>query len=340
MHAPGLAITLLLVSLSAGCSNMAPADKAASIFPSAHEFGSTAVAFSSNGKFVVSGGYQGDVKLWDVQKRQTVAKAKPHQGPVRAIAIASNGMFATASDDGSIFLWANGKTLVQKTGTPASSLAWFQGKLVSGHGDRLLRVWDSSLKETRRIVLDQGIVGLSVHDDKLAVGTNSNILIMDTSFTMRQVLPTDGTTPHDLQFSPDGSRLAAGSWFRLLVWDLASGAHHSLPTEHGGLLTSVSFSPDGKRIATIGRNTDSAIRIMDTQNFQVERRYQAHELCGAMIRFSPDGRWLVSASDDESLRFYDLSKDYSPVTKYERSFGEVSDQSLLPGQEEPAASRG
>jgi hypothetical protein len=36
------------------------------------------------------------------------------------------------------------------------------------------------------------------------------------------------------------------------------------------------------------------------------RRYQAHELCGAIIRFSPDGRMLASGSDDESVRLYRL----------------------------------
>lgn len=335
-----LAIVLFLAALSAACSNMAPADKADSIFPGAHAFGSTAVAFSPQGRFVVSGGHQGDVKLWDVQKNRTVAEARPHQGPVRAIAVNGNSLFATASDDGSIFLWNNGKTYFRKTDTPASSLAWFQGKLVSGHGDRQLRVWDKDLKETGRIVVEEGIVGLATHRERLAVAMYSRILVLDKNFTTNLVLDTDGTTPHDLQFSPDGSSLAAGSWFRLHVWDLASTHHRSIATEHGGLLTSVSFSPDGRHIATLGRNTDSAIRIMDTQSFQVERRYQAHELCGAMIRFSPDGRWLVSASDDESVRFYDLSRSYSPGKSYDKSFGEVPEIAPTTTQKDTSPSAG
>jgi WD40 repeat protein len=101
---------------------------------------------------------------------------------------------------------------------------------------------------------------------------------------------------------------------------VASGQHSSISTEHGGLLTSVSFSPDSKHIVTLGRHTDSAIRIMDTQNFAVERRYQAHKLCGAMIRYSPDGRWMASASDDESIRFYDMAKEYQPGKNYDAPF--------------------
>jgi WD40 repeat protein len=79
-----------------------------------------------------------------------------------------------------------------------------------------------------------------------------------------------------------------------------------------GLLTSVAYSPDGRHIVSLGRNTDSAIRVMDTLHYQVERRYQAHALCGAMILYSPDGRWMASASDDESVRRYDLNQVYAP----------------------------
>ena len=316
---------LLVLSLS-GCSNMAPADKAIAVFKEAHLFGSTAVAFSPNGQFVVSGGHQGDVKLWDLHQNKSIAEMRPHEGAVRAIAISDNRMFATASDDGRIFIWDNGKTRVHKTDTLITSLVWFQGKLVSGHNDRYMRVWDKSLKETGKVELDDDVEGLAVNRDRLAVATDNRIIIFDSAFKAQKVLDTDGTSPHDLQFSPNGKMLAAGGWFRLHVWDLASGKHRSIPTEHGGLVTSVSFSPDSKRIVTLGRHTDSAIRIMDTQNFEVERRYQAHELCGAMVRYSPNGRWLVSASDDESVRFYDLSKQYQPGKNYETSFGAMNPQ--------------
>lgn len=317
-------LAYFLVAITSACANMAPADKADTIFRGAHLFGSTAVAFGPQGRFVVSGGHQGDVKLWDVHKRQLLAEARPHQGPVLAIAINGNSLFATASDDGSIFLWDNGKALLRKTDKPASSLIWFQGRLVSGHGDSRLRIWDKSLRETGTLLMEEDIVGLAVHREHIAVAMQNRIVILDAQFRTNLVLDTDGSSPHDLQFSPDGKTLAAGGWFRLHVWDLATLSHRSIPTEHGGLLTSVSFSPDGRHIATLGRNTDSAIRIMDTRNFKVERRYQAHELCGAMIRFSPDGHWMASASDDESVRFYDMRRDYRPREKYDNSFGEES----------------
>ncbi|MGA7950583.1 MAG: hypothetical protein WCA45_10575 [Thiobacillaceae bacterium] len=96
-------------------------------------------------------------------------------------------------------------------------------------------------------------------------------------------------------------------------WDLATAEPQIHRTEHWALLASVAYSPDGRHIVSLGRDTDSAIRMMDTLNYQVERRYQAHALCEAMIRYSPDGRWMASASDDGSVRLYDLTRAIRPV---------------------------
>lgn len=41
-------------------------------------------------------------------------------------------------------------------------------------------------------------------------------------------------------------------------------------------------------------------------------RYQAHELCGSVIRFSPDGTMLASGSDDESVRLYRFDRTRYP----------------------------
>lgn len=312
----GLVWAALLLALGA-CSNMAPADRAMVIFPRAHDFGSTAVAFSPDGERLVSGGHRGDIKIWNLRRQRLETALDLHDGAVRAIAISRSGPIATGSDDGQVTLWLGGKILSQPTASLVTSLAWFQGKLVSGHDDGSLRVWDKTLAPLQTIRLESGVESLAAHGNRLAAALADRILIMGPDLKPTQTIDTEGVRPRDLQFSPDGKRLAAGGWFRLHIWDLPSGKHHSVPTEHGGLLTSISFSPDGTQLVSLGRHSDSAIRIVETQDFSVVRRYEAHELCGAMIRYSPDGRWLASASDDESIRLYDLSKPYQPRRGHE-----------------------
>ncbi|HYP68192.1 MAG TPA: hypothetical protein VEP67_08045 [Thiobacillaceae bacterium] len=295
-----------------GCSNLSDADRASTIFPGAHEFGATAIAFSPDSRLLASGGYQGDLRLWDIQKKSSVAEIPAHDGTVRALIFLSNKTFASATDTGRLTLWDGTQMKAAQALSPITSLALMQDRLVSGHSDGWLRMWDNKLHQKASIKLDQGVIALSAHQERLAVGLDGKILILDSSLKTLGILDTGGNRPHDLQFSPDGNTLAAGNWFNLSIWDLATGEHQIHATEHRGLLASVAYSPDGRHIVSIGRDTDSAIRIVDTVHYKVERRYQAHARCGAMIRYSPDGRWIASASDDESVRLYDLSLVYSP----------------------------
>lgn len=305
-------LILVLISLLGGCSNLAPADPPDRIAAAAHAFGTTALAYTPDGQRLLSGGFRGEVRVWGASTLQPLAELRGHRGAVRAILPLGATDFVSGDDDGRLILWHDGRIRAQAEGAGVSALGLFQGKIVSGHADSTLRVWSAdSLAPLRTLPLDGAVIALSAHGDRLAVGLAGAILLLDPAYTTRKTLPA-ARSPHDLQFSPDGRMLAAGSWFRLNLWDVASGTMRSIATEHNGLLASIAFSPDGRYLATLGRHTDSAVRVLDTTDYRVVRRYQAHDLCGAAIRFSPDGRLLASGSDDESVHLHRFDPaDYS-----------------------------
>jgi WD40 repeat protein len=73
---------------------------------------------------------------------------------------------------------------------------------------------------------------------------------------------------------------------------------------HAGAVTSVSFSPDGKYIATASR--DKTARLWDLQGKPVAE-FKGHDMAVWGVSFSPDGKYLATASADGKARLWDLS---------------------------------
>ena len=70
-----------------------------------HQGAVLGLAFTSDGKTLVTGGKDQAVRFWDVESGKEVAKREGHRGAVRCVAVAADGSIATAGDDGAIFLW-------------------------------------------------------------------------------------------------------------------------------------------------------------------------------------------------------------------------------------------
>ncbi|RYP43642.1 hypothetical protein DL768_009817 [Monosporascus sp. mg162] len=100
-------------------------------------------------------------------------------------------------------------------------------------------------------------------------------------------------------FSPDGSRLASGSWDRTVkVWDAATGACLSTLKGHGGGVRSVAFSPDGSRLAS-GSN-DGTVKVWDAATGAYLSTFEGHGGGVWSVAFSPDASRLASGSGSDS----------------------------------------
>jgi WD40 repeat protein len=111
------------------------------------------VAFSPDGKTIVSGGIDGTVRLWDTSGKAIGQPFKGHEGSVNSVAFSPDGKtIVSGGIDGTVRLWdTSGKAIGQAfkgdEGSVNSVAFSPDGKtIVSGGDDGTVRLWDTSGK--------------------------------------------------------------------------------------------------------------------------------------------------------------------------------------------------
>ncbi len=87
---------------------------------------------------------------------------------------------------------------------------------------------------------------------------------------------------------------------------------------HSGLINSVAFSPDGKRLAS--GNSDKTVKVWDAATGREIRTLRGHAADVNGVTFSPDGKRLASASHDETVKVWDAGtgREMRTITAHRR----------------------
>jgi WD40 repeat protein len=281
------------------------------------------LAFSADGTLLIAQCGEGVVVVWDAQKG-TMLRKIPGFG--KQAAVSPNGRFiaSVADDEQTIVLWnaLNGKKIrtLQGNSPRTISLAFAPdgNKLLSGGGDRLVKLWDVGTgretgsftgytKVIKAVAFNkQGTVLATANSDK----EGNNIRTWDLA---------NGSDPGELRapliqvesvsYTADGNFIAAGGTAldnkSIAIWDTKTSKLHKLIQCDENSIRSLSFSPDGKLLA-VGTQ-DSIARIIDVAKGEVIKTFAGHRRTINGVRFSPDGKTLVTASSDKSLRLWDVA---------------------------------
>ena len=120
-----------------------------------------------------------------------------------------------------------------------------------------------------------------------------------------------------VSFSPDGRRIASGSYYTVKLWDATTAKLISTFQGHSGDVLSVSFSPDGRRIAS--GSSDKTVKLWDATTAKLISTFQGHSKSVLSVSFSPDGRHIVSGSDDASIRIWNVQTELASKIIYNLS---------------------
>ncbi|MFF3325280.1 TIR domain-containing protein [Streptomyces sp. NPDC002889] len=248
------------------------------------------VAYAPDGTTLATASDDGTARLWSVDERRELLVLEGHTGQVCSAEYAPGGdRVVTASADGTAIVHRtqDGKAVLRlKTGEEVQWAAFSPDgtriATLTRYGD--LTLWDA-LDGSRLHVLFRGPAGFTVGDWR--------------------------NRRSSVAFSPDGDRVAAGSFFPVAdVWQGAACAEprHAF-TLRGHAMKSVHtavFSPDGTRVVTAGG--DGFVGLWDAATGE---RTGAVRPPGAgavyCARFSPDGTRIVAAAQDGTARLLDAA---------------------------------
>lgn len=270
----------------------------------------TALAVSNNGELVLGGDSKGRAYLWDRTTGELIHQLTGHaKFRISAVAfLPGDQELLTACQDNSVGCWdvktgkeIRGKVL-KHSGAVYDMAVSEDGKLVlTACQDGGVRIWNIETmgepivlfdretldEKARRLRKEAGPRGIPQDDGK-------NDVVIDS-----------------VAVTPDFTKavLVSSTSASLEIWDIPSKQQVSLQSnlanflKRGQAVWAAAFTPNGRRFVTVG-GEQGQLWDVDTGDLQMD--FSPHGVI-ASAQYSPDGKWIVTSSWDNSARVWDAS---------------------------------
>jgi WD40 repeat protein len=275
------------------------------------------VAFRQDGTRVVTASADGTVRQWDVKTgREVEPPYERHTGEVLAATFSLDGrLIASGGSDRVVRIW--------------ESAGRSEVAVLHGHAHDVTELAFSA--DGRRLA------SASRGDYPWQGDGSTRLWEVDPGAGLR-VLRGHTSYVYPVAYSPDGRWIASGSWDKkVMLWDAWTGEVCAV-LRHPGVVFTLAFGPDSTWLVT-GCDQDQHLRIWslvataDVREviegpgdrnigvavspdgarlaaFDIKRNMRIHDLAagravaagkGSALAYSPDGRWLAGAGEDDQV---------------------------------------
>jgi len=264
------------------------------------------------------------IRIWDRDKGTQLNVLKGHAGDVISLSGTADGsLIVSGSEDSTVRLWDTTtgesiKTFTGHMGTVNSVAIHPDGTyVVSGGEDKIVRFWDVATGQNVPYQAPKGeIVSLEFTPDAGAVFIVSNdpaVRIVDF-VNQREVWFYNTDLPMLVSgtMCPDGRHVALGDEQGLVIWvDMMTSKSIGSIRGHDSDVLAMSFANEAGRLATIGWGGDARIwgDIAGGKFLNTEAKVEhATWRGGTGVRFSRDGKYLLTTGSDDKAKLWDMDK--------------------------------
>lgn len=298
------------------------------------EDGAVYVKFSADGKRLLLGTSRNTISLWDFEKRTAIFREVKHAldgshpssllPPVmdrkasRIVRVEEgdgllSGAYVILPDapragDGPLQI-----PLHLKASVRSLAISRDESRLAVGRSDGTVVLHQAGtwLPIGRAFATGGAVRGMALNPDnsRLAVlsgGNNVKLYALDSdSISKLEQTMTHGGATYELQWSPDGTRVASAAYGERASFLLRGedGVTDAVLRQSPGIF-SAKFSPDGATLLTAG--FDNAARLFDSRTGAPSGPPLHHAAYVSAALCSPDGRYIFTGAYDATARLWEL----------------------------------
>ncbi len=307
---------------------------------SAHKKYVWEVKWSSDGKYIATAGEDQTAKVWDASSLKLLATLcdiakspgagalKPTLKEVWSVGFSpKSDKLLTGCEDGTVVVWKlqPDEKSSKLTVTPEKVLPHQPG------------VW--AIESTK----DGNFLGTAsgAHQRGFIVSKPGEVRIYDpTTWRIVQTLRDHKNACTSATFSPNGGWLVTGGYDNMIHVYRANGIFKEQYAVRGHTdrrIIGALFTPNGKYFAT--GSWDKTVRLWDRKTGQLVRQFLGHRGPISGLAFSPDSRFLYTASGDIKktgiVRIWDWNIQRHAYSSLKHHSKEVSEVAFSPSKQKP-----